>query len=142
MKLIRERGFRHSGVSVLTKDGKRFIIINPARTAAQTIVTIAHELGHHVCGLTDTPDRNESAANRWAVKRLISLQDIIDGTISGCQSYFDLADRLNLEPNFVRRSVELLAQMHGREIKIGKYKLHLLPIWVEDMETGQFWPEY
>lgn len=132
---------QHNGVYGETEQGEKYICINPILTQASKLSTLAHEAGHAACGLQDTPDRNENKAERWAVRKLIHPREIIEATVSGAQSYYDLADYLNLDYEFVKNSIPILAQMHGREILLGKYKLHLMPIYVEDLETGQFWPD-
>lgn len=117
-----------------------YIVINPNLVHSKQTATLAHEAGHHFTGLTGHTGRDEERANRWAVNHLLSPQDIIEATKSGCRSYYEVGEYLHLPAEFIEIAVEIMAVTYGRTIELKAYTLHLLPIWVEDRETGQVWP--
>jgi len=135
--------FKHPGVrGVYAQRGPReYIAVSPNLPESERYAVLAHEAGHHYRGLTGHSGRDEERADRWAVDNTISAQDIIDATIAGCESYADLAERQQVNEAFVRTAIRVLYRKHGHVICIGRYELHLLPIWVKDTETGRIWPE-
>lgn len=119
----------------LTNDENNYIVLKKNLSESKKVVILAHEIGHHNTGM------DETKANRWAIKQLLKLDDIIMATINGCRSYYDLSEYLGLDEKFVRNAIKTLVQMQGCKYENNQYVLHLYPIWVEDKNTGQVWPD-
>lgn len=78
------------------------ILLRPGLRQVERRCTLAHELGHRRlghAGICGTPDagrltrRQEQHADRWAARRLIDLEDLVDaGRWTGCRR--EAADEL------------------------------------------------
>lgn len=118
-----------------------YVAVAPDMTAAKQLSVLAHEAGHHFNGITGDTGRDEERANRWATKHLLSLEAIVQATLAGCQSFYELCEWLGLDEDFVRTGIKCLRMIYGDGITIGEYYLHLYPIWVKNIKTGDIWPE-
>ena len=77
-------------------------------------VCLAHELGHVETGAFYTRDasgldrrRAELRADRWAIRHLISREDLLAALRSGVSSPWDLAERFSLPEPLIREALSL-----------------------------------
>ena len=79
---------------------------------------LAHEIGHCVTGsfysrytAVDSRQRHENRADKWAVRRLISADDLDNAVAEGHTELWDLADYFGVTEDFIKKAVCLYT--HG-----------------------------
>ncbi len=101
-------------MSVMLDSGRCFIGLDGSVRdgGAQERVHLSHELGHCVTGsfyniyaAVDCRRRHENRADKWAVTRLISVDDLDDAIADGCTEVWELAERFQVTEEFVRKAV-------------------------------------
>lgn len=75
-------------------------------------VHLAHELGHCVTGsfynihaARDIRRRHENVADKWAVRRLVPVEQLDDAIASGCTELWELAEHFGVTEPFMRKAV-------------------------------------
>lgn len=75
-------------------------------------VHLSHELGHCITGsfynmyaAVDCRRRHENKADKWAIEKLIPLEDFDDAVASGCTELWELAERFGVTEEFMRKAV-------------------------------------
>lgn len=78
----------------------------------QERVHLSHELGHCVTGsfynihaAVDCRQRHENRANKWAVQRLIPVDDLDEAIAQGCTEVWELAERFQVTEDFIKKAV-------------------------------------
>lgn len=101
-------------LSVMDEDGRCFIAIDPyqLRSDQDERMKLAHELGHCVTGsfynryaAVDCRQRHENCADKWAILRLISANDLQDAVNRGITEPWELAEHFDLPEHFVRKAI-------------------------------------
>ncbi len=84
----------------------------------QERVHLIHELGHCATGsfynihtAVDCRQRHENRADKWAVTKLIPVEELDDAVAHGCTEIWELAERFGVTEDFVRKAVCLY--VHG-----------------------------
>lgn len=87
-------------------------------TGAEELVAVAHEGGHVFTGAThrvsspyDLVAKHEYKADKWAVRRLISPEDLDAAVADGCTDIHSLAEHFNVTVPFMKKAVCLYT--HG-----------------------------
>lgn len=87
-------------------------------TDAQEKTQLAHEIGHCETGSfysryvkVDSRQRHENRADKWAVRRLISADDLDNAVAEGHTELWDLADYFGVTEELMRKAVCLYT--HG-----------------------------
>lgn len=82
-------------------------------------VTLAHELGHVETGAfysRGAPDldrrRAELRADRWAIRHLISREDLLAALRDGCRTPWDFSEYFNLPERVIRSALALYLVCH------------------------------
>lgn len=77
-------------------------------------VFLAHELGHVETGAfysrgVSVLDRRraELRAERWAIRRLVSREDLLSALRSGFTTVFDLSEKLGLPEDVIRKALSV-----------------------------------
>ncbi len=105
---------KNGSMSVMTDRGDCCIgMDNSVRDGGvQERVHLAHELGHCVTGsfynihaAVDSRRRHENRADKWALKRLVPVEDLDDAVAEGCTELWALADRFGVTESFMRKAV-------------------------------------
>ena len=101
MSVMDEQGHCYIGMDTDVMDG-----------GAQERVHLSHELGHCVTGsfynryaAVDCRQRHENRANKWAIRKLISVDDLDRAVAEGCTEIWELAERFGVTEDFVRKAV-------------------------------------
>lgn len=75
-------------------------------------VHLSHELGHCVTGsfyniyaAADLRQRHENRADKWAIKKLIPVDQLDDAIASGCTELWELADRFGVTESFMKKAI-------------------------------------
>lgn len=101
-------------MSVMTEQGTCYVGMDEAVQdgGVRERVHLAHELGHCVTGsfysiyaAVDHRRRHENRADKWAVRRLIPVEQLDDAVAQGCTELWALADRFGVTESFMRKAV-------------------------------------
>ena len=81
-------------------------------------VHLSHELGHCVTGsfynryaAVDSRRRHEDRADKWAIRKLLTVDQLDDAIAEGCTELWQLAERFGVTEEFVKKAVCLY--VHG-----------------------------
>jgi len=84
----------------------------------QERVHISHELGHCLTGSFynryspyDLRQRHENRADKWAIRRLIPVEELDTAVAEGCCEIWALADRFGVTEPFMKKAICLY--VHG-----------------------------
>ena len=79
---------------------------------------LSHELGHCITGsfynryaAVDHRRRHENRADKWAIRKLLTVDQLDDAIAEGCTELWQLADRFGVTEEFVKKAVCLY--VHG-----------------------------
>ena len=118
-------------------DRKLIVLNNVLETRAEQACVLAEELGHYYtsCGdlLTNNKIDNiiiqqqELRAKRWAVKKLVSIKNIIEAYEAGCQSIHEFSEYLDITEDFFRKALRTYADMYGICKQKGNYIIYFDP---------------
>ena len=107
MSLMDERGQCFIGMDEGVRDG-----------GVQERVHLGHELGHCLTGsfysvytAVDCRQRHENRADKWAIRKLIPVDQLDDAVASGCTELWELAERFGVTESLMRKAVCLY--VHG-----------------------------
>jgi Zn-dependent peptidase ImmA (M78 family) len=113
------------------------IYINSNRSEAVKLETLAEELAHHKLtygNITDQTQFNsrkfEGYARRYAMERLISLQDIIDSFKHGCHNLYTMANFFEVSEGFVQDCLVHYKCKYGVSTLCGDYLIQFEPLRV------------
>lgn len=88
------------------RDGDRL------RTTAQQLSATLHEAGHYATGTThaltspwDLKAKHEVKADKWAVKRALSADELDAAVADGHTQLWDLAEHFGVTEDFMRKAV-------------------------------------
>ena len=105
---------RATSLSIPLPDGSYAIAIDPWKmdTLGQETVCLAHELGHCRTGsfynrlaTLDIRQKHENRADKWAVRHLISADQLDDAVANGYDTLWDLAEHFGVTEDFMRKVV-------------------------------------
>ena len=106
--------FSREALSIMDKDGKCFVAIDPSKIRSETDerCKLSHELGHCLTGAFynqysnyDCRRKHENKADKWAVKQLIPLEELDQAIADGHTELWDLADHFGVTEDFIRKAV-------------------------------------
>lgn len=101
-------------LSMPLADGTYGIAIDPWKvdTLEQETVLLAHELGHCMTGAfynrwatRDVRKKHENTADKWAVKKFISAEQLDAAVADGHTEMWDLAEHFNVTLEFMQKIV-------------------------------------
>lgn len=114
-------------------DGMIAINQNISTTAEKTCI-LAEELGHHFTSCGNILDqkitsnrKQEIKARRWAVRRLVPLNSIIEASIAGCRSLHEVAEYIGVPENFLRFAFSTYYSIYGKFKKHEGYIIYFDP---------------
>ena len=106
-------------------------------THAEKICVLAEELGHYYTTYGDILDQSmvsnkkqEKRARKWAVDRLIRVEDLIDAFNSGVQNRAELAEFLEVTEDFIEIALDHFKGIYGYSTTIGEYTIIFSPLHV------------
>lgn len=103
-----------TSLSAELPSGKLCIAIDPWKmeTVAKETVALGHELGHCTTGSfynrfakRDVIQKHENRADKWAIKKLISADELDDAVAEGHTEIWDLAEYFGVTEDFMRKAV-------------------------------------
>ena len=96
-------------------DGNCYIAIDPFKltSSIDEKVKLSHELGHCLTGSFynqytpfDERWRNETKANRWAIKKLLPYEEMRAAMKSGYREVWELAEYFEVPEDLIRQAIE------------------------------------
>ena len=103
-------------------------------TTAEKTCVLAEELGHYYTSCGDILDqkittnrKQEEKAKRWAVQRLVSLNDFICAFRSGARNKFEVAEYLGITEEFLDKIVEVYSRKYGAYKVIDDWIIYFSP---------------
>ena len=67
--------------------------------------------------------KQEKAARKWAVNRLITIEDLIKASRSGCEYISDVADYLGVTDKFLLEAIEVFKNTYGIIYRYDNYAI-------------------
>lgn len=106
-------------------------------TYVEKVCVLAEELGHYYTSAGDILDQSkienrkqEKRAQRWAVDRLIKVEDFIDAFNAGVQNRTELAEFLDVSEKFIEIALDHFQGIYGCSHTIGEYTITFNPLCV------------
>ena len=91
-----------------------FIDTQKVDSIADELCTVAHEYGHCATGTThyvssplDLVYKHEYKADKWAIHKLLPVEDIKKAMLSGCTEVWQLAEYFNVTERFLKRAIQI-----------------------------------
>lgn len=115
-----ERSIPFTDALVVEVDGKMGLFLDRSQwqTSSEETVSVAHECGHIFTGSLHTLEnrlklvsQHENRADKWAVKKLIPLDELDDAVANGCTEIWELAELFGVTEQFMRKA--LCYYVHG-----------------------------
>lgn len=101
MSIMDEAGSCYIGIDKTVQDG-----------GAAERVHMIHEIGHCVTGSfynrhasIDSRQRHENRADKWAIKKLVPVDELDTAIAEGCTEVWELAERFGVTEEFIRKAV-------------------------------------
>lgn len=107
---------KREALSTMDSDGQCYVAIDPNKviSSADEKTKLAHELGHCATGSFynvyspyDSRQRHENRADRWAIKKLITEDELEGAVAKGYTELWELAEFFNVTEEFMRKAVSL-----------------------------------
>lgn len=92
--------------------------LNKINTCAEETVIMAHELGHCETGAfynektLELRSRMEYRADKWAIKKLVPENELIDAFENGVSEIWELAEHFNVTEDFMIKVCEFYGYYH------------------------------
>ena len=111
---------RTGSMSVMADSGVCYIGMDPevCDGGVSERVHLSHELGHCATGsfyniyaAVDNRRRHENRADKWAIRRLIPVEELDNAVAEGCCELWALADRFGVTEPFMKKAICLY--VHG-----------------------------
>lgn len=108
-------------ISLMTNHGDCYIGIDDSQelSGAELLVHKAHEVGHCVLGAFynryaafDVVSRHEQRADKWAIKKLIPEDELIEQFEIGLTEVWELAEYFGVTEDFMIKALELYGYYH------------------------------
>lgn len=103
-------------------------------TTAERACILAEELGHHYTTAGNIINqkiisnrKQEVKAKRWAVKRLVSLNNIIKAYEAGCRNLYEAAEHMGVTEEFLRLAFVAYSHIYGKYKKCENYIIYFDP---------------
>lgn len=104
----------NGSMSVMADNGSCYIGMDKSAQdgSVQERVHLGHELGHCLTGsfysihtAVDCRQRHENRADKWAVKKLIPVDELDQAVADGHTELWDLAEHFGVTEDFIRKAV-------------------------------------
>ncbi|MGI5892483.1 MAG: ImmA/IrrE family metallo-endopeptidase [Bacillota bacterium] len=100
-------------VSFSTAENLIAIDVDKLESTREEKVCLAHEMGHCITGSFyniyskfDIRQKHENRADRWAIKRLVPLEQLIEAVKTGITETWDLAEYFEVTEQFITKAIE------------------------------------
>lgn len=103
-------------------------------TTSEKTCILAEELGHHYTSCGDILDqkittnrKQEKKAKKWAVQRLVSLNNLICAFKSGARNKYEVAEFLGITEKFLDITIEVYYRKYGTYKIIDDWVIYFSP---------------
>lgn len=105
---------KREAISMMDDEGICYIAINPYKLHSEEDerMKLAHELGHCITGSfynnhaeVDCRRRHENRADKWAINRLITAEDLNQAVKDGRTEAWELADHFGVTEDFIKKAI-------------------------------------
>ena len=103
--------------------------------------TLAEEIGHFETTYGDITDQTvlrnrqlENIARRWAYKKVVSLDKIIECYLQGHTTLYDMCNHLEITPKFLKTSIDFYIARYGGSKRYRDYIVMFEPLNVRKLE--------
>ena len=80
-----------------------------------------------------TNRKQERRARIWAYHKLLSLNDLIDSYVCGCQNRYEIAEHLNVTEEFLMDCLSYYREKYGICVKQDNYVIYFEPLGVLEL---------
>lgn len=112
-----EKNFK-SHAKGLCKGSK--IGIKKDMTNTEKACVLAEEIGHYHTTVGNilnqknaSQRKQEKIARKWAVNRMLKIEDLFDAVLDGCQTLYDVAEYLGVTEIFLYDAIAVFKQKYG-----------------------------
>lgn len=116
---------------------KVILLSRRIETINEKLCVLVEEEGHYFTTVGDITDQSkvenrkqELKARRWAVRKLIPIEQFIEAFKSGITTKQELADFLNVTEKFLLMSIDHYKNIYGVCHKIGDYTIYFDPLMI------------
>lgn len=106
--------------AISTPDGFIGMDVDKLCGSAEELACLAHEMGHYLAGGFYTCDsdlcqqrRCEERADRWAIRRLVPLEELKQAMAAGITQPHELAEHFEVPEDFLRKSLRFYRDAQG-----------------------------
>ena len=106
------------------------VVLNKNCSTIEKCCTLAEELGHHHTASAniielDTLDKKkqEILGHRWGIEKLLPLSYIVDAVIDGYSNLAELAEHLEVTPEYLQEALVYYSQKHGTSIDYHEHRV-------------------
>lgn len=117
--------------------GNRIAIKKDLNNTTEKRCVLAEELGHYYTTIGDILDQSktenrkqEKRARRWAVDKLIRVEQFIDAFNAGVHNRAELAEFLEVTEDFLEMAIDHFKGIYGCSHTIGEYTIVFSPLYV------------
>lgn len=93
-------------------------------TNTEKACVLAEEIGHYHTTVGNilnqenaSQRKQEKIARKWAVNRMLKIEDLFDAVLDGCQTLYDVAEYLGVTEIFLYDAIAVFKQKYGMQYK-------------------------
>ena len=108
------------------------VVLNKNCSTAEKCCTLAEELGHHHTASANIIEldtmgkiKQEQLGHRWGIETLLPLSYFIDAIIDGCCSLAELAEYLEITPEYLQEALNYYCKKYGVEFDYNGFNIIL-----------------
>ena len=105
---------KREALALMDEGGDCYVAIDPLKIQSENDERnkLAHEMGHCCTGAFynqysgyDCRQRHENKADKWALLRIIPVDELDDAIAAGCTELWELAERFSVPEQFMQKAV-------------------------------------
>lgn len=116
-----------TGYTGLYRNGR--VYLDKRKRIDEKVVVLAEEYGHHKTSVGNILDyrspgawKEECKARRYAIEKIVSLDDLLDCALNDCHNKYECAEFLEVTPEFIQESLNHYFNKYGTTHFHKKYK--------------------
>ncbi|WP_333638558.1 ImmA/IrrE family metallo-endopeptidase [Tissierella praeacuta] len=126
-----------SGYYIETNSDNLILLNKNIECTKTKTCTLAEEIGHHYTTFGDISDQSktenikqEIKARRWAVQKLIVVEDFIGAFNAGVRNRYELSEFLGVTESFIEMALTHFKCIYGLYCQIDNYVVYFDPLSV------------